>query len=79
MLYHTIRNPQSIPSVNETTTFYNLDDIIGPYDSIPQRKVIKINEKIPVKQVVLFNSLSFARSDVVRLLISAPFVQVSIS
>lgn len=67
-----------VDSPNSEELYYNLDDVIRNYDSLPERNIIMIGEGATQKKVVLFNSLTIHRNEVVKFLVSTPFVHVSI-
>lgn len=58
-------------------TYYNVDEVIRTHSSVPERQVITIGRGAPIKKVVLYNPLTFTRREVVRFLVSTPFIQVS--
>lgn len=57
---------------------YNVDDTIRTHDSLPDRFIVMIGKGMSfnTKKVVVFNSLTFTRHEVVKLLVSTQFVQV---
>lgn len=56
---------------------YNIDDVRRSQDSLPEKYIITIGKGAPIKRVVVYNSLTFTRHEVITLLVSTPFVQVS--
>ncbi|GLV40323.1 alpha-Mannosidase class II a [Carabus blaptoides fortunei] len=56
---------------------YNIDDIRRSQDSLPEKYIITIGRGAPIKRVVMYNSLTFTRHEVITLLVSTPFVQVT--
>lgn len=57
--------------------FYEVDEIIHSQDSLPQHYTITIGLELDTKRVVVFNSLTFNRVEVVTFYVSTPFLQVS--
>lgn len=57
--------------------FYNIDDIRHSQDALPERYTITIGPELNTKKVVIFNSLTFHRLEVVTFFVSTPFIQVS--
>lgn len=55
---------------------YNIDDMRRSQDALPERYIITIGKGAPIKRIVVYNSLTFTRHEVVMLLVSTPFIQV---
>lgn len=56
---------------------YNIDDTIRNHDTLPERIIIMIGRGAAFKKIVVFNSLTFTRHEVVRFLVSTPFIKVT--
>lgn len=57
-------------------TYYNIDDVRHSQDALAERHTITIGPELSTKKIVLFNSLTFHRLEVVTFFVSTPFIQV---
>lgn len=55
---------------------YNVDDVRHSHDSLPERHTITIGYPVTDKRLVVYNSLTFARREVVTFIVSTPYVEV---
>lgn len=65
--------------ISPESSHYNIDDMRRSHDALPERYIITIGKGAPIKRIVVYNSLTFTRHEAVSLLVSTPFVQVSVS
>lgn len=73
---HVLLNGVGAEIPQHDAVFYNVDDIRHSYDSLSQHFTITIGPELNTKKVVIFNSLTFNRVEVVKFFVSTPFVQV---
>lgn len=59
------------------TLYYNIDDIRTGHDTLPEQYTITIGPELSTKKVVIYNSLTFTRKEVVIFLVSTPFIEVT--
>lgn len=58
-------------------TFFNIDEIRPTYDSLGEHYEIMIGvPEIRTKRIVIYNSLTFTRHEVVNFHVSTPFIEV---
>ncbi|KAF5292288.1 hypothetical protein FQA39_LY03322 [Lamprigera yunnana] len=60
----------------EKEIHFNIDDIRHTHDTLSERHTITIGPELSIKKVVIFNSLSFNRREVVSFLVSTPYLEV---
>lgn len=73
---HVLLNGIGAEVPGNQAIYYNVDDIRPTQDSLPQHYTITIGPELSTKKIVLFNSLTFSRVEVVTFFVSTPFVQV---
>lgn len=73
---HVLLNGVGAETPQNQASFYNVDEIRPMHDALPQHYTITIGPELSTKKVVLFNSLTFNRVEVVTFFVSTPFVQV---
>lgn len=59
------------------TLYYNVDDIRTHHDTLSEQYTITIGPELSTKRVVIYNSLAFTRKEVVKLIVSTPFIEVT--
>lgn len=74
---HILLNGAGAEISGNQGVYYNVDEIRPTQDILPQHYTITIGPELSTKKVVLFNSLTFNRMEVVKFFVSTPFVQVS--
>ena len=57
-------------------TYYNIDDIHTDHDALPDKYTVTIGPELTTKRIVIYNSLTFPRNEVVTFLVSTPHVEV---
>lgn len=61
----------------QESSYYNFEDVWHSHNTLPERAQITIGlPDLPSKKVVIYNSLAFARHEVVSFHINTPFVEV---
>lgn len=68
--------PSQIYQPDYKYTYFNVDDS-RTADQNDNRHTIILGEEIPIKHVVLHNSLPYFREEIVEFLVSKPFVMVT--
>ncbi|KAF2897124.1 hypothetical protein ILUMI_09045 [Ignelater luminosus] len=63
-----------IPAID--IVHYNIDDIRHSHDALPEKHTITIGPELSIKRIAIFNSLPFARHEVVSFMVSTPFIEV---
>ncbi|CAG9763918.1 unnamed protein product [Ceutorhynchus assimilis] len=62
---------------DDVITHYNFEDVWHSHNSLPEKMQITIGlPDLPSKKIVIFNSLAFARHEVVSFNVNTPFVEV---
>lgn len=74
---HLLLDGMGADSYGSNNIFYNVDDIRQSHDSLSERYTITIGPELSTKKVVIFNSLTFSRMEVVTFHVSTPFIEVS--
>jgi len=70
--------PGSKQSYEQDVTYYNFEDVWHSHNSLPEKMQITIGlPDLPTKKIAIYNSLAFARHEVVTFNINTPFVEVS--
>ncbi|XP_052756455.1 alpha-mannosidase 2 [Galleria mellonella] len=73
--YYLLKQPPLIEQTQEDI-YFDVDDIWRRHDEIPGRITIALDIVLPSKRLVLYNSLSFKRHEVLTVLVSSPHVEV---
>lgn len=63
-----------IPGI--VVSHYSLDDVRHNHDAIGEKHTITIGLEVSIKKLLVFNSLPFARHELVSFIVSTPFVEV---
>ncbi|XP_034249440.1 alpha-mannosidase 2 [Thrips palmi] len=71
------RNEQAVPETD--TVFFNVDDVWQDHHSLPDRVSVTLGAHLEVdsRRIVVFNSLSWKRQEVVYLQVSTPHVKIT--
>lgn len=75
---HVLLNGVGAAIPQNQAVFYNVDDVRPTHDALPQHYTITIGPELNTKKVVLFNSLTFNRVEVVTFFVSTPYVEVCV-
>lgn len=63
----------------QDVTYYNFEDVWHSHNNLPEKMQITIGlPDLPSKKIVIYNSLAFARHEVVTFNINTAFVEVSV-
>lgn len=74
---HILLNGLGAEVPTKEPNFYNIDDIRHSHDALPEHFQITIGvPEMRSKRIVIYNSLTFTRHEVVTFHISTPFVEV---
>lgn len=73
---HMLLNKPEIGINNQDTLFYNIDDIRHTWNELEEHYPILIGPELRTKKIVIFNSLTFTRIEVVTFYVSIPHVEV---
>lgn len=58
------------------TVHYQIDDVRHAHDALEDRQTITIGPELSTKKIVLYNTLTFTRVEVVTFFVSTPFMEV---
>ncbi|KAH1015266.1 alpha-mannosidase 2 isoform X1 [Dendroctonus ponderosae] len=72
-----LEGPGSQQSLKDDVTHYNFDDVWHSHNTLPEKMQITIGvPDLPSKKIVIYNSLAFARHEVVTFNINTQFIEV---
>ncbi|ERL90403.1 hypothetical protein D910_07752 [Dendroctonus ponderosae] len=71
-----LEGPGSQQSLKDDVTHYNFDDVWHSHNTLPEKMQITIGvPDLPSKKIVIYNSLAFARHEVVTFNINTQFIE----
>lgn len=76
--YNLLLKPD-VTEFEKEEIYYNIDDVRHTWNELEERYPIVIGPEIRTKKIVVYNSLTFTRIEVITVIVSTPNVEVSIS
>lgn len=74
---HILLNGPGAEVPTKDTNYYNIDDIRQSHNALPEHYQITIGvPEMRTKRIVVYNSLTFTRHEVVTFHVSTPFIEV---
>ncbi|KAJ2953191.1 hypothetical protein O0L34_g768 [Tuta absoluta] len=73
--YHLLGEPR-VREQTQEDVYLDVDDIWRRHDEIPARITIALDVVSPSRKIVLYNALTFARTDVTTVIVNTPHVEV---
>lgn len=73
---HKLLLKPDITEFNQEEIYYNIDDIRHTWNELEERYSIVIGPEMRTKKIVIYNSLTFTRIEVITLIVSTPTVEV---
>ncbi|XP_022909710.2 alpha-mannosidase 2 [Onthophagus taurus] len=68
---------ENIDNLNTQLTYFNIDDIRTSLENLPEQYTITIGKELRTKRIVLYNSLTFSRKEIVTFIVSTPYIQLT--
>ncbi|KAI5643207.1 alpha mannosidase middle domain-containing protein [Phthorimaea operculella] len=73
--YHLLGEPQ-VREQTQEDIYFDVDDIWRRHDEIPARITIALDVVSPSRKIVLYNALTFARTEITTVIVNTPHVEV---
>ncbi|XP_063231157.1 alpha-mannosidase 2 [Bacillus rossius redtenbacheri] len=68
---------QSKGTLDPEFTYFDVDDVRKHHNSLPEKTVLAFNDDVTERRVVVYNSLTWKRKELVTVRVSTPYVKIT--